>query len=178
MLSGWSHRGRWDGRGMWHVRREEECVYDYEGRSYCYVSADMTSLDLNCLTLKVKALRSVETSGTACQRTHHNIPEYWNLQEPHISQTCLTWSKCFSPFCLHFMLVLWEGRAGGVWETSKQSDVPSPASAKVTVCVASRLRYPDAYSSLCFVSFCLSLVRHLGGDRLETFRALKFPLFP
>jgi len=47
----------------------------------------------------------------------------------------------------------------------------------VTVCAASRSRYPNAYSTQCFVSLYFSLVRRLGGDCLETFRALKFPLF-
>jgi len=73
----------------------------YEGHACRYVSADMTSLDLNCLTLNVRALRSFETSGTACQRTNRNVPEYWNLQEPHISQTCLE-ASTFLHFCLHF----------------------------------------------------------------------------
>jgi hypothetical protein len=130
-------------------------MHGYEGHAYCYVSADMTSLDLNCLTLKVKALRSYETSGTACQRTHRNIPEYWNLQGPHISHTCLE-ASTFLHFYLHF-------HASPVRRTSalslgnlKQRDALSTTSPEVTVCVASRLRVPDAYSAACFVSLCLS----------------------
>jgi len=60
----------------------------------------------------------------------------------------------------------------------KQRDDLFRAFPEVTVCVASRLRFPDAYFTVCFVSLSLSLVRRLGGDYLETFKALKFPLFP
>ena len=41
---------------MWHVGREEEDMCGCESHACFYVSADVTSLDLKCLTLNGKAL--------------------------------------------------------------------------------------------------------------------------
>lgn len=53
-------------------------MHEYEGRSCCYVCADMTSLDLNCMSLKVKALRYVETSGNCLSK---NTPRHTTVLE-------------------------------------------------------------------------------------------------
>jgi hypothetical protein len=74
-------------------------MYGYEGHVWCYVSADVTSRDLELLDAEGEG-----TPGTACQRTHRNIPEYWNLREPHISQTCLE-ASTFLHSIFIFMLV-------------------------------------------------------------------------
>jgi len=178
MLSGWSHRGRWDGR---------TCSTLGERRSACMTMRAVP------IVMSVQIWRPLTWAAWSWRRRQYDLSKRRELLVKEHTVTsqntgifrnrtsrkrALLEASVFPPFCLHFVLVLWEGRAGGIWETSKQSDDPSPASPEVTVCVASRLHYPDAYSTVCFVSPCLSLVRYLGGDYLETFMALKFPLFP